>query len=635
MATRQTHEARAPRTREPLTRTSYSTTADVAGASMSTPMSARGERQQHQGRSEQLIRSMGDERRLSSMCLQQESREQIPQSARLPRRHSSSSTCKRVPAGTSVARSMQPQDDALGVAQLSAAAGMRRHSCGSLHPSRTQPNPRGAPQSEVIPSIRRSVSGCGARARAGESDRADACTNDVQAETVLKLVDVLQLLVQAEGTDRTVARSRRGSAIAASSSQAALKAHSAVTKDACVGSKAQPQQPQKHWVDTQDGARARSLSFDERRRSVPGVGFETAVPSCSVPSAETTHPRWSVVSLGDDSQQANKHEDRQCGVRRRASEKGNGMGVTESSSAHARARRGSKDQGQSKPSIAVETKQPLEPQAVVATAHRETKQTLDAQASVATPHREPRVYKLIRAQSLGGNASPVPSGNDCARSSSFLTPAAAQRPRRWTAVSHRTAPQDTIRRNSARESYPRAAAQTSLREPRTARFSHPAPDKSDFNGTPWKRPSQFSSLSCIDQNSPVALSAPPKTSDRVPRVSHSHFVLRPQPVDSAIPEDAVEFDKSQPSNPPEFHDQAGMRVSPMPQRTACEVNLPLPPSSESWDWPLSRAEKKSRITMLDQNVLMTDKLELTEIARRLAEEVEELREAHVKRGGGR
>merc|ERR1712087_269803 len=65
-------------------------------------------------------------------------------------------------------------------------------------------------------------------------------------------------------------------------------------------------------------------------------------------------------------------------------------------------------------------------------------------------------------------------------------------------------------------------------------------------------------------------------------------------------------------------------LPPMPARSMCEVSMPMPPSSESWDWPLSRNEKKSRIAMLDHNELVTDRFELTELARRLAEEVQEL-----------
>jgi len=33
---------------------------------------------------------------------------------------------------------------------------------------------------------------------------------------------------------------------------------------------------------------------------------------------------------------------------------------------------------------------------------------------------------------------------------------------------------------------------------------------------------------------------------------------------------------------------------------------PVPPVGESWDWPLSRPEKKTRLTMLDRYVLMAD-----------------------------
>lgn len=37
-----------------------------------------------------------------------------------------------------------------------------------------------------------------------------------------------------------------------------------------------------------------------------------------------------------------------------------------------------------------------------------------------------------------------------------------------------------------------------------------------------------------------------------------------------------------------------------------EESPPMPPSGESWDWPLSRHEKKSRLTMLDRLVLLAD-----------------------------
>jgi len=47
---------------------------------------------------------------------------------------------------------------------------------------------------------------------------------------------------------------------------------------------------------------------------------------------------------------------------------------------------------------------------------------------------------------------------------------------------------------------------------------------------------------------------------------------------------------------------------------------PLPPSGESWEWPLSRPEKKSRVTMLDKNLLMADchdlRVELDQLRRR-------------------
>eukprot|EP00929_Paragymnodinium_shiwhaense_P016489 TRINITY_DN124886_c0_g1_i1.p1 TRINITY_DN124886_c0_g1~~TRINITY_DN124886_c0_g1_i1.p1 ORF type:complete len:371 (+),score=87.03 TRINITY_DN124886_c0_g1_i1:126-1238(+) len=44
----------------------------------------------------------------------------------------------------------------------------------------------------------------------------------------------------------------------------------------------------------------------------------------------------------------------------------------------------------------------------------------------------------------------------------------------------------------------------------------------------------------------------------------------------------------------------------------------MPPTSISWDWPLSRLEKKARILMIDRQVLMLDR-------RELAQEVRELR----------
>lgn len=47
---------------------------------------------------------------------------------------------------------------------------------------------------------------------------------------------------------------------------------------------------------------------------------------------------------------------------------------------------------------------------------------------------------------------------------------------------------------------------------------------------------------------------------------------------------------------------------------------PLPPSGESWEWPLSRPEKKSRVTMLDKNLLIADchdlRVELDQLRRR-------------------
>ncbi|CAE8720780.1 unnamed protein product, partial [Polarella glacialis] len=47
------------------------------------------------------------------------------------------------------------------------------------------------------------------------------------------------------------------------------------------------------------------------------------------------------------------------------------------------------------------------------------------------------------------------------------------------------------------------------------------------------------------------------------------------------------------------------------------TSLPLPPSAESWDWPLSRLEKKSRIVMLDRHMLLADKRELADEVRQL------------------
>jgi hypothetical protein len=36
-------------------------------------------------------------------------------------------------------------------------------------------------------------------------------------------------------------------------------------------------------------------------------------------------------------------------------------------------------------------------------------------------------------------------------------------------------------------------------------------------------------------------------------------------------------------------------------------SLPRPPCSQSWDWPLTRHEKKARILMIDKNVLLMDR----------------------------
>uniref|UniRef100_A0A7S4V2W5 Uncharacterized protein n=1 Tax=Alexandrium monilatum TaxID=311494 RepID=A0A7S4V2W5_9DINO len=64
-----------------------------------------------------------------------------------------------------------------------------------------------------------------------------------------------------------------------------------------------------------------------------------------------------------------------------------------------------------------------------------------------------------------------------------------------------------------------------------------------------------------------------------------------------------------------------------------EESPPLPPNGESWDWPLSRHEKKSRLTALDRCVLMADN-------RLLEREVQMLRArspvcAEEARGSGR
>lgn len=37
-----------------------------------------------------------------------------------------------------------------------------------------------------------------------------------------------------------------------------------------------------------------------------------------------------------------------------------------------------------------------------------------------------------------------------------------------------------------------------------------------------------------------------------------------------------------------------------------DEELPLPPTTDSWDWPLSRPEKKSRVNMLDKQILRAD-----------------------------
>lgn len=43
-------------------------------------------------------------------------------------------------------------------------------------------------------------------------------------------------------------------------------------------------------------------------------------------------------------------------------------------------------------------------------------------------------------------------------------------------------------------------------------------------------------------------------------------------------------------------------------------DLPLPPASGSWEWPLTRPEKKERITMLDRQVLLSYNRELARLA---------------------
>lgn len=40
--------------------------------------------------------------------------------------------------------------------------------------------------------------------------------------------------------------------------------------------------------------------------------------------------------------------------------------------------------------------------------------------------------------------------------------------------------------------------------------------------------------------------------------------------------------------------------------------LPLPPGGGSWDWPMSRQEKKARITMIDRDVMLSDQRVLRE-----------------------
>merc|ERR1712083_1006730 len=34
--------------------------------------------------------------------------------------------------------------------------------------------------------------------------------------------------------------------------------------------------------------------------------------------------------------------------------------------------------------------------------------------------------------------------------------------------------------------------------------------------------------------------------------------------------------------------------------------LPFPPASSAWDWPLSRVERKERVVMLDRQMLLVD-----------------------------
>merc|ERR1712032_230743 len=41
--------------------------------------------------------------------------------------------------------------------------------------------------------------------------------------------------------------------------------------------------------------------------------------------------------------------------------------------------------------------------------------------------------------------------------------------------------------------------------------------------------------------------------------------------------------------------------------SGAQLDAPFPPDSSSWDWPLSRGEKKARVRMADQCVQIMDK----------------------------
>lgn len=114
---------------------------------------------------------------------------------------------------------------------------------------------------------------------------------------------------------------------------------------------------------------------------------------------------------------------------------------------------------------------------------------------------------------------------------------------------------------------------------------------------------------------PLALSLPlPAAAEPARRALHSDLASEEdsQPVSSASdPEEEEEADgngdsASEFSSSVQRTDDASLAGASKPVDES-EFEVPLPPSGASWEWPLSRNEKKERLWMLEKNLQTMDK----------------------------